>query len=75
MLEILTKRKEIRELINNYPQNQWENIIQLIIEIGISYLHSTYPKVNFTVEDLRTIIQELKLKQRDHGINMILNYS
>ena len=75
MLEILTKRKEIRELLNNYPPNQWENIIPLMVEIGISYLHSTYPKVNFTVEDFRTILQELKSKQRDHSINLILNYS
>lgn len=70
MIEILHKRKEIRELLNNYPPNQWENIIPLIVEIGISYLHSTYPKVDFTIEDFTTILQELKLKQRDHSKNL-----
>ena len=68
MLELLNKRKEIRELLNQYPASQWDNIIPLILEIGIIYLKSTYSTVNFPAEDFQKILHEMKEKHKNNGI-------
>jgi hypothetical protein len=62
MLKLLNRNKEIRNLLEIYPTNNWEEFIPLIIEIGISYLKKNYSIAKLKLDDLRKILHDMKTK-------------
>ena len=62
MLELLNRNKEIRDLLEIYPTNNWEELIPLIIEIGISFLKKNYSIAKLKLDDLRKILYEIKIQ-------------
>lgn len=58
MLEICLQRNNIRTFLKNYAENNWNQIIPSLIELGILYLQNTFKKSLFTTEELHNIIQK-----------------
>jgi len=59
MLELLNRNKEIRDLLDIYPTKDWDELIPLIIEIGISFLKKNYSIVKLNLDDLRKILHDM----------------
>jgi hypothetical protein len=57
MIEILYRRKLIRDLLNQYSSKQWEVIIPLIVEIGIvNLMNNNFNITGLTIEDYKIIL-------------------
>ena len=69
MLEACLNNKIIRDFLNNYQQSRWQKLIPSLIEITILNLNSYFHTVIFLVEDIKKIINELKLGQNQPNID------
>ena len=63
MLEACLNNKIIRDFLLNYNQNRWQKLIPSLIEIAILNLNSSFHTVIFSEEDIKNIIDDLKLNQ------------
>ena len=69
MLEACLNNKIIRDFLNNYQQSRWQKLIPSLIEIAILNLNSSFHTVIFSEEDIKNIINELKLGQNQPNID------
>ena len=63
MLETCLNNKIIRDFLNNYKQSQWKKLIPSLIEIAILNLNSSFHTDIFSEEDIKNIIDDLKINQ------------
>ena len=63
MLETCLNNKIIRNFLNNYKQSQWKKLIPSLIEIAILNLNSSFHTDIFSEEDIKNIIDDLKINQ------------
>ena len=69
MLEACLNNKIIRDFLINYNQSRWQKLIPSLIEIAILNLNSSFHTVIFSEEDIKNIIDELKLNQNSNNYN------
>lgn len=60
MIENLFRRKQIKEVLNQYSQNKWNQLIPIIMEIGVIYLKNNFNLPALSVEELKEILNDLK---------------
>ncbi len=65
MLEVLTKRKEIRDLLIRFNRNEWDILIPLLVELGISLIRQDYYLDDLTLEDFSDIADKMKMSQTE----------
>jgi hypothetical protein len=58
MIELLYRRKVVREFLNKYSTNLWNGIIPLVFEIGILNLQTSFNTLNFSKEELTNILSK-----------------
>ena len=63
MLETCLNNKIIRDFLNNYKQSRWKKLIPSLIEIAILNLNSSFHTDIFSEEDIKNIIDDLKINQ------------
>ena len=63
MLETCLNNKIIRDFLNNYKQSRWKKLIPSLIEIAILNLNSSFHTDIFSEEDIKNIIDDLKVNQ------------
>ena len=68
MLETCLNNKIIRNFLNNYKQSRWKKLIPSLIEIAILNLNSSFHTDIFSEEDIRNIIDDLKINQNKDDI-------
>ena len=68
MLETCLKNKLIKDFLNNYEESRWKKLIPSLIEIAILNLKSSFNTVIYSEEDIKNIIDELKLSQNSNNI-------
>jgi hypothetical protein len=56
MIELLYRRKVIREMLNQFSTKQWNQIIPLILEIGVIYLRNNFRTTELSVQDFKNIL-------------------
>ena len=56
MIEILFRRKMIREILNRYSNSFWHQLVPYIMEIGILYVSRNYNIAELSVEDYKYIL-------------------
>lgn len=62
MIELLYRRKVIREMLNQFSTKQWNQIIPLILEIGVIYLRNNFRTTELSVLDFKNILGNYKVK-------------
>ena len=60
MLEVLCKRKTIRDFLKQYSTEAWPQIIPYICEIAIFNLQNSFGTLMFSKDDFKNIIHNLK---------------
>ena len=60
MINELLTRIPSQEFLNKYPSNQWKDVISNVIEIGILNLRNSFGTDEFSKNDLRSILNELR---------------
>ncbi len=74
MFELFNRRKIIREILKQFAYDQWEDIIPIIVEIGILYMKQSYPSMlDMSVEDYKMILFDMKSKIIDQSNIVISN--
>ena len=68
MLETCLNNKIIRDFLNNYKQSRWKKLIPSLIEIAILNLNSSFHTDIFSEEDIKNIIDDLKINQNQEDI-------
>ena len=66
MLETCLNNKIIRDFLNNYKQSRWKKLIPSLIEIAILNLNSSFHTDIFSEEDIKNIIEDLKINQNQN---------
>lgn len=61
MIELLYRRKVIREMLNQFSTKQWNQIIPLILEIGVIYLRNNFRTTELSVLDFKNILGNHKV--------------
>ena len=65
MLEVLCKRKTIRDFLKQYSTEAWPQIIPYICEIAIFNLQNSFGTLMFSKDDFKNIIHNLKHPQEE----------
>ena len=59
MIEIILKRKPIRDFLKNYSSERWTEIIPNVLEIGVLNLKNSFGTYQFSQEDFQNILYDL----------------
>ena len=59
LIDLIYNRINIKEFLDIYPTNVWNDIIPKVIEIGILNLKSSFGRLKFTKNELINILNEL----------------
>ena len=59
MIDIILKRKPIREFLYNYSNERWKEIIPTVMEIGVLNLKNSFGTYQFSKEDFDSILHDL----------------
>jgi hypothetical protein len=59
MIEIILKRKPIRDFLKNYSSERWTEIIPNVLEIGVLNLKNSFGTYQFSQEDFQSILYDL----------------
>lgn len=60
MIEIIFKRRPIREFLKKYPSDKWKEIIPDVLEIGVLNLKNSFNTLMFSKEDFNNILFDLR---------------
>lgn len=61
MIELLYRRKVIREMLNQFSTKQWNQIVPIILEIGVIYLRNNFRTTELSVLDFKNILGNHKV--------------
>ena len=82
MLDVLCKRKSIRDFLKLYSPTKWGDVISNICEIAILNLQSSFRTLQFSDEDFTSIIENIKhppkrrhRTKHEHDDKYYYNYS
>jgi hypothetical protein len=56
MIELLYRRKAIREVLNQFSSRNWNIIIPILVEIGILYIKNHFNIANMKIENFKEIL-------------------
>ncbi len=56
MIEILFRRKIIREMLNQFGTKHWNQIIPIFLEIGILFLKNNFVVTELNIQDFKNIL-------------------
>lgn len=60
MIEIIFKRRPIRDFLKQYPSEKWKEIIPDVLEIGVLNLKNSFNTYLFSKEDFSNILFDLR---------------
>ena len=60
MIDVIFKRRPIRDFLKNYPTEKWKEVIPDVFEIGVLNLKNSFNKTNFTKKEFENILSELR---------------
>ena len=60
MIDVIFKRRPIRDFLKNYPTEKWKEVIPDVIEIGVLNLKNSFNKTYFTRKEFESILSELR---------------
>ena len=64
MIEILYRKKLIRDVLNQYSTKQWNALIPILIEIGILFLKNNFIITELNIQDFKNILGKINKTQR-----------
>ena len=56
MIELLYKRRNVREFLNKYSPKLWAEVIPYVVEIGVMNLKTSFKTLYFSKEDFTNIL-------------------
>ena len=59
MIDIILRRKPIRDFLNNYSNECWKEIIPTVMEMGVLNLKNSFGTYQFSKEDFNSILHDL----------------
>ena len=74
MIDVIFKRRPIRDFLKNYPTEKWKEVIPDVFEIGVLNLKNSFNKTNFTKKEFETILSELRSYNSNNLNNNNNNY-
>jgi hypothetical protein len=55
MLESLCQQKKIRNFLHQFTIDKWEQIIKLLLDIGLNFLKQNYDITKLSIQELNNI--------------------
>jgi hypothetical protein len=59
MIEILYRKKIIRDVLNQYSTKQWNALIPILLEIGILFLKNNFIITELNIQDFKNILGKI----------------
>jgi hypothetical protein len=69
MIDVIFKRRPIRDFLKNYPAEKWKEVIPDVFEIGVLNLKNSFNKTNFTKKEFENILSELRSYNSNNNNN------
>lgn len=60
MIEIILKRRPIRDFLKNYSSEKWKEVIPNVLEIGVLNLKNSFGTYQFSKEEFNNILYDLR---------------
>ena len=56
MIDLLYRRKIVREVLNNFSSKNWNILVPLLVEIGIIFIKKNFNITEMSLDDLKQVL-------------------